>query len=993
MKKIYAFTLAIILYVLSVIDTEAQVPDPQQGLRADWLRGTWGINWKPVNLYNGGHEGISIEPFLDQISHLRTIDYIQVHLGESSIKSSVHMGPHPLLESFWQGDTDGNGNPINLVVPRVSYGEDPFMEIVKAIHEAGMKVMVYVNSSNLLNRSGSSNPSYIPNITERWKAWCDSDPEAQAFIASQPYHTGIWDAGSGTYVDATAKYPNRKYMFCYAEFVLKDYAIRYGDLIDGWCFDSGSYMGMNGDNATNGVYEDQRIFLAFAEACRAGNPNVACAFQNSPERDTEELNPFSEATHADDFMFGHPYNGGKDGGSHTIGDPPLYDRNHAHIEKMMETNGYAHRGSDPQTWTWDDNVIAHYDPPMSTTSWNGGNTPALKDDEFNLWNLEAVQNGGAISWGLPLVGKSSGKNENYVANDWALAQLNGMDAHLMALESPGAPNWARSETYLPPAYMGQAYTRELVTDVDFWDPEGDDITDVIIASPDSVPSWLSISKTGAGTWTLRGTPNETSDTVYTFTLQVKDASGASERIVTLKVFDPDVIPVTNIMVSPAMTSLFVGESKLLSTLVYPSNASDKSLNWSSSDTSMATVNSNGLVTAHNAGIVTVTASTQDGAYTDECVVTVVSKEIIPVSGVNISTDSVTLTTVGEKKTLNVTVLPSNATNQNLSWSSNNTSVATVNGNGQVTAIAAGNASIIVSSDDGGFTDSCIISVVIDQVVGDYMAVEIKAAEDSIYGVDEAAVMVSETLTAPDGTATFQIAIDVTPQSGKSIASGISGGVSTTRSWGLAGDQRETSKYYLFFGDSMDWVDIGNARVINFNANGSDLTLDDFSDVVFGGITIINGQSGGKDAVAYEIDGNKTDLGNLGGSPFVIDIPEVDAFSIGNGDSPSQLKNKWSVEGVTVLYSMLTSTNLEGVDATSNPLDFTISPNPSNGIFNVTMGKVQHSRYEVYGLNGAKILQGSANGSFEIDMSAYKKCVYMIKIKSEPGVVVKTLLLN
>ncbi|MBU3011373.1 T9SS type A sorting domain-containing protein [Polaribacter vadi] len=524
----------IICLLFGAYNTKAQAEDPQQGLRANWLRGTWGLNWKPVDLYNGGHEGLSIKPFLNQISHLKTIDYIQVHLGESSIKSSVHMGPHPLLESFWEGDTDGNGDPINLVVPRASFGEDPFLEVIKDVRAAGMKVMVYVNSSNMLNRSGSTNPDYIPNITERWKAWCDTNVEAQAFIASQSYHTGIWNAATGTYVDATSTYPNRKYMFCYAEFVLEVYAERYGNLIDSWCFDSGSYMALNGDTQTNGVYEDQMIFNAFKAACHAGNPNAALSFQNSPERQTEELNPFSEAVHADDFMFGHPYNGGKDGGSHTIGDPSLYSRNYAHIEKIKETNGNVHSGIDPQTWTWDDKVVGHYDPPMSTTSWNGGNTPALRDDEFNLWNLEAVQYGGAISWGLPLQGKSSGDNNKYIANTWALEQLNGMDAHLMKLESPGAPNWARQETVLSTAIIGESYNHILVDGTDFWDPEEVGVTGLSIVSS-NLPSWLTIAQTTSGTWTLSGTPTETINTEYKLVFRAQDADGASDRELMLKV--------------------------------------------------------------------------------------------------------------------------------------------------------------------------------------------------------------------------------------------------------------------------------------------------------------------------------------------------------------------------------------------------------------------------------------------------------------------------
>ena len=161
-------------------------------------------------------------PFLDQINHLKTVDYIQVHLGESFTTSPVHLGPHALLESLWQEDTDSKGDPINLVVPREASGVDPFLNIVEEVRNAGLKVQVYVNSSNLLERWRSiddslqrlPNPAEIPNITGRWKNWCDTSTVAQAFIASKTYHTD-------------PDWPERHYMFCYAEFVLKEYAIRY----------------------------------------------------------------------------------------------------------------------------------------------------------------------------------------------------------------------------------------------------------------------------------------------------------------------------------------------------------------------------------------------------------------------------------------------------------------------------------------------------------------------------------------------------------------------------------------------------------------------------------------------------------------------------------------------------------------------------------------------------------------------------------------------
>lgn len=493
--------------------------------RAAWLRGTWGINWKPVDLYNGKSETLSIDLFLESISHLKTIDYLQLHLNDSYIKSPVHIAPHEILESLWQGDTDTDGKPINLVVPRAATGVDPFLEMAKATQAAGLKVQVYVNSSNMLERGADiANPASFPNITERWKAYCDSDPEVQAFIASQAYHDD-------------PEFPERKYMFAYAEFVLKTYAERYGDLINAWLFDSGTFMEQNGDNATNGLKEDQLIYKAFADAVHAGNPNAAVSFNNGPERETEALNPFSEATHYDDYMFGHPYNGGRYIGNHDNG---IYERNYAHIQKITETNGNVHEGGE---WEWDDKVVGHFDPPMSQTRWNSGIDPGLTDEEFVQWNYESAVGGGAISWGAPLY-SPPGSGEQLLIRDWAMAQLELMDAHLASNQEPGAPNWARAHTALADAIFVEPYSQSLVEGVDFWDPEGDAVTLALL--PKGAPSWLSLEEDllNPGTWVLTGTPTELVATEYKFVIQATDGTNVAERTVTLTVDEaPNPYPV------------------------------------------------------------------------------------------------------------------------------------------------------------------------------------------------------------------------------------------------------------------------------------------------------------------------------------------------------------------------------------------------------------------------------------------------------------------
>ena len=142
--------------------------------------------------------------------------------------------------------------------------------------------------------------------------------------------------------------------------------------------------------------------------------------------------------------------------------------------------------------------------------------------------------------------------------------------------------------------------------------------------------------------------------------------------------------------------------------VLPSNATDKSISWSSSNTGIATVDNNGKVTAVAAGSAVITVTTTDGGKTATCTVTV-TNPAIPVQSVSLDKTSLSLN-VGENSTLLATVLPANADNKAVTWSSSNTAIATVDASGKVTAVAAGSAVITVTTTDGGKTATCTVTV-------------------------------------------------------------------------------------------------------------------------------------------------------------------------------------------------------------------------------------------------------------------------------------------
>ncbi|MGJ8762178.1 MAG: T9SS type A sorting domain-containing protein [Polaribacter sp.] len=473
------------------------------GERAEHVRGTW-------------NAGIRVSLLDDRIKNLKTLDRLGVSFTDGAVLSAQHRVPHKLFDMLTGGDVAApKWGDLNSDTP----DNDDFLADILKIKAAGLRVETYTNCENFVG----SNADYLQPFVDSWMEYCDTDPDVQAFINSKPYHTGIWNRTTETYEDATDTFPMRKYMFCYAEYFLKDYALRYGEHFDTWIFDDGSTMGQNGDNATSGLVEEQRIYQAFANAVHAGNPEIPIAFNNGRSTVNYNSYPFAHAIRFEDFTFGHAF-GGNNNHAEKVNGNQFY-LNYQHVTRMTETNGYVHAGGD---WTWDDKIVGNFHSKLSTTSWKYGPTQAWEQDDFNQWTLEAMQAGGCMIWG-----GSFNRPETQIY-DWVYVLLEGMDDYLSVNENPGAPNWTRAFTLLPTAYKGIFYSRTLKEGGDFWDPEGDAITSLLVSG--SFPSWLTITETDPGVWTLSGTPTEIVETDYEFNLQVNDASGGTKRKVQLKVF-------------------------------------------------------------------------------------------------------------------------------------------------------------------------------------------------------------------------------------------------------------------------------------------------------------------------------------------------------------------------------------------------------------------------------------------------------------------------
>ena len=166
------------------------------------------------------------------------------------------------------------------------------------------------------------------------------------------------------------------------------------------------------------------------------------------------------------------------------------------------------------------------------------------------------------------------------------------------------------------------------------------------------------------------------------------------------------VEATSVKLNQTSVTLEEGETVALSATVSPSNATDKSVTWSSSRTSVATVSSSGRVTAEGEGTATITAKTANGK-TATCTVKV-EKTVIEPTSVSVSPSRLTLK-VGESDTLSASVRPTNATETWVDWESSDTRVARVSSSGRVTAVSEGTARITATTDNGR-SDYCTVTV-------------------------------------------------------------------------------------------------------------------------------------------------------------------------------------------------------------------------------------------------------------------------------------------
>lgn len=359
-------------------------------------------------------------------------------------------------------------------------------------------------------------------------------------------------------------------------------------------------------------------------------------------------------------------------------------------------------------------TVADQQPPK----WPGGGKLTADDvlaTSLNLSWLEASNNDGAVDYRIYQDGRLLTTLQNPEKTGYTVTGLSENSQYTFKVEAgDAAGNWTDDGPSLT-VRTGFSVKSVALSETSVTLPVGNKLTLSALFTPaDAADKRVSWSYTQNGT--IRFVSYGTTLATATFaaeapgesTITVTTTDGGFTATCTVTVIKPEQpIPVVGVTLDQDSISLDVGDSHTLTAAVSPTYATNKNVTWSTSNSSVATVEE-GVVTAVGTGTATITVTTEEGEFTDTCTVTV-SQPTVAVTGVSLSHSSLTLN-VSQSSILVATVSPANATNKNVTWSSSDEAIATISPAGLVRAEAPGTATITVTTEDGRFTDTCTVTV-------------------------------------------------------------------------------------------------------------------------------------------------------------------------------------------------------------------------------------------------------------------------------------------
>ena len=243
------------------------------------------------------------------------------------------------------------------------------------------------------------------------------------------------------------------------------------------------------------------------------------------------------------------------------------------------------------------------------------------------------------------------------------------------------------------------------------------------------------------------------------------------------VVEERVILVTAVTLNKTELTLYENESEKLTAVVVPADATYKDIEWSSNNEDVATVDAEGNVTALKEGTAQISATAQNSTIKSVCTV-VVEKKVIPVTAVSLNYLTLVVD-LNETGKLVPIFEPTDASNRNITWISDDEAVATVDSNGNVVGVSYGNTTVTATTEDGEFTAVCNVIVaqswltvseessLISGAAGSF-EIEVDASHDWIIGSKPSWITVSPSASASGNVGVTSVELSATSYSGTEV---------------------------------------------------------------------------------------------------------------------------------------------------------------------------------------------------------------------------------
>ena len=235
---------------------------------------------------------------------------------------------------------------------------------------------------------------------------------------------------------------------------------------------------------------------------------------------------------------------------------------------------------------------------------------------------------------------------------------------------------------------------------------GSETLTATVAPSNATNKAVSWKSSDAGTATVDSNGKVTAVKAGSATITVTTSDGGKTATCSVTVTAKEVV-VEGLAIDPATLEIKEGLTAQMKVVLTPAEASEPAIKWKSTNTEAATVDDSGLVTALKEGKTRIVA-TVDGTQIEAiCEVTVTPDDAL--KGIEFTAAKVEVK-VGATQALEIAYTPSYAANKNVTFSSSDVSVATVDASGTVTAIKEGETTITATSEEGGFTATCVVAV-------------------------------------------------------------------------------------------------------------------------------------------------------------------------------------------------------------------------------------------------------------------------------------------